>query len=137
MKTNRRNFIKGVTGFVAGICTAFVPSVKAKHILTQKEFQDALNDVCNEALEKIGRKRVPKFRTGDRVRISDTLPLNMSHFRGAGGNATVLYSNITQDGFGVEGDKRIIYCLDIDDFGHSAWWPEYLLTKYGSHKRTN
>lgn len=30
MKTNRRNFIKGVTGFVAGVVAAFVPKAKAE-----------------------------------------------------------------------------------------------------------
>lgn len=50
MKTNRRSFIKQVTGFVAGICAACIPQAKRKRPPTKKDFQDALTEVVKEKL---------------------------------------------------------------------------------------
>lgn len=137
---NRRNFFKTVTGFVAGVCAAFVPKAKAEewtYVVAsyngkgnsdgieiypkRKRIKPAPDDVC---------KRLPKYHTGDRVHVGD-LPDYMSHFRGGNKDATVLYSNTTQDGHGIDSGKKIIYAyaLDVDGFGYNAWYPEELLTK--------
>ena len=52
MLLNRRSFFKAVTGFVVGVCAAFVPTVKGKRPPAKEEFQDALTEVVREKLNE-------------------------------------------------------------------------------------
>ena len=129
---NRRSFFKTVTGFIAGMFT--LPSLaKEKPKLTVamlKKCKDEIDakKVSDDFLIPVGFDS-QKFHTGDRVRIADELPITMSHFLGAGKNATIDYSY--DDKFRVKDppSKRPQYALEIDGLRWSAWYPEYLLKK--------
>lgn len=130
---NRRNFFKGVTGFIAGVLVA--PKAKAKDKLMCGGQNGTLCPRCKfnkyPTLDEICKNPNPKFHTGNRVRISATMPESMSHFA-KGKDATVLYSSFTQDGNGIKGGTKIIYALEIDGIGACSWYPEELLTKIGT-----
>lgn len=133
MKTNRRNFIKNVAYLLSGALASISGFVSAALPMTSVPKAKGLSaqDICNEALEKIGHKRIPKFHPSDRVCISATMPESMKHFE-KDKDATVIYSETTQDGHGIEGGTKIIYVLEIDGVGRRAWYPEELLTKIGT-----
>jgi hypothetical protein len=74
-----------------------------------------------------------KFFKNDLVRIANPLPEQMSHFGGAGKLAYVLYSY--EDEYGPQHDKGYTpdYALDLLEGGHSAWYPESVLSLVKRH----
>lgn len=68
-----------------------------------------------------------KFPPGSRVTITANLPRYMSHFPGAGKNATVAHTYA--HAFGVNDPRSLTqYCLDIDGRGQVSWYDEELLS---------
>jgi hypothetical protein len=83
-----------------------------------------------EGMERVKTTPQPaaqKYLIGTRVKIADDLGPYMSHFRGAGKNATVEYTH----GHAYGGDPKS-YSLDIDGEGSSAWYCEAQLEPVGA-----
>ena len=79
-----------------------------------------------ESLRRVASTPKPvgqKFPVGSRVFITNDMPQNMSHFQ-SGKMATVLHTYAHAFG----GDDVKSYSLDIDGYGHSAWYKECQLT---------
>jgi len=84
-------------------------------------------DPYQEALDKVASTPMPdgqKFPIEARVRVSDDLGPDMSHFSGKGKNATVQYTYAHAYG----GSDAKSYSLIIDGIGFSAWYKEHQLT---------
>ena len=144
---NRRNFFKVVTGFVAGVYAACVPT-KAKaieyiknpvHIWKPKHKYPTLDEIRKNEGDirfSLSAGHRQKFHTGDRVHISETMPTYMSHFK-KGKDATILYSYDDKFRNNDFPSKKPQYALDIDGFGFCAWYDEWLLTELKIKKKEN
>ena len=138
---NRRNFLKSIgkicavlpfVGSSSAVAKTGASKGKPKAPMCATEVMERYNEFQwlplvrqKLPLKELQVAKFQKFSAGDRVHITSDFPEYMSHFRGRGKNATVLYSY--RDKFG--GAERIPdYALDIDGFGFTAWYPENLLT---------
>ena len=80
-------------------------------------------DAGMERVATTSEPKGQKFPNGSRVRIADDLGDGMSHFQ-SGVNATVLHTYAHAYG----GNDVKSYALDIDGYGHTAWYYEHQLT---------
>lgn len=92
-----------------------------------------LNIAHNWAGTREGREKTLEdnclFGIGSRIRVTDTLPENMSHFSTVGRVGTVTGRDLTTD-FGIcDYGYYPIYVIHIDGAGKSAWYPENTLSK--------
>jgi len=95
---------------------------------TRRSRIDEAKSYTANCLARMGNKPEPegqKFPIGTRVRIADDLGKSMSHFRGAGRNATVEHTYAHAFG----GDDVKSYFLDVDDVGSNGWYHEHQLTE--------
>lgn len=102
-------------------------------ILGRKEFMSKAEAYHKQSLQRVRDEPMPlgqKFPPGTRVRICDEFPETMSHFSGAGKNATVQYTYAHAYG----GKDITSYSLLIDGIGSAAWYYEDQLMEIDPHK---
>ncbi len=75
--------------------------------------------------------QIPKYVKGDLVRLSDELPRSMSHFKGRGKLAIVMYDSKEPSEF--YGEHQ--YGLLIKGRGLSAWYQESLIVELIEQRR--